>query len=58
MANDSAVLVNAQNFRTALKAVEKTSENMGSKIYCFSKHMGTISIMRGFMNLKKQRQLH
>ena len=50
--------VSARTFRTALKAMGKSSKYMGLKIYNFSTmqkymHMNyTICIMRGFMNLK------
>ena len=36
MANVSVKMVNTRTFRSALKAVEKNSENMGSKLYNLS----------------------
>ena len=39
MANVSAKMENARTFWTALKAMEKNSKNMGSKIYNFSKKL-------------------
>ena len=36
MANVSVKMVNTRTFRSALKAVEKNSKNMNSKIYNFS----------------------
>jgi hypothetical protein len=52
-------MVNTENFRIVLKAVEKDSKNMSSKMYNFPKKQGcSMNYMRGFMNQKEERQLH
>ena len=43
-------------FKTALKAVEKNSENMGSRLYNFlimQNIKNNMNFMRGFMDLKQ-----
>jgi hypothetical protein len=53
-------MVNPGKFRTAIKAGEDNSQNTGSKIVNFSttKKRSNMNYMRGFMNLKEQRQLY
>jgi hypothetical protein len=54
-------MVNAGTCWTPLQAVGKNSKNMSSKIYTFATLQNMrlqIGIRRGFMNLKKQRQLN
>ena len=54
-------MVNAGTFRAALKAMEKNSKNMSSKIYNFSTMQKKIrmwyELYEGLMNPKEQRQL-
>jgi hypothetical protein len=54
-------MVNAETFRTALKAVKKNSENMSSKLYNFSV-MQNIRLQyvlyKELHRSREQRQLH
>jgi hypothetical protein len=54
-------MVKAEIFLTALKAIGKNYKYMSLKICNITtvqKYKDAIRIMRGFMNLKEQRQLH
>jgi hypothetical protein len=49
-------MVNAGTFSIALKAMERNSENMSSKVYNFSTMQ--VNCIRSVTDLKEQRSLH